>query len=340
MDQFDEIDLRNKRIIKMIIGLVSFSAIIVLLPLSFFVYANISLNNIMADVDYELIKDGEISKSKGAQYAEKLENIPLKFIFEDQYQYNYYLSAAYGAAGEYEKMIISSQKMVESGYEHPVSHYYLGEAYYNSGNYDDAEKELEKAISMMDDLRMEDNYIFYELDALFLEEEIEIHKVLAYINIKNGNLDNVKTNLAFAIDGIIYSLSKEYIDSYNENLYYNYYGSYDLIPKTNEMFLDKKKEAVVTEFADEIAREHSKHFDRIVIERTKESVYLIDTDGDGLSDNLEKVLGTGEYKKDTDKDGFNDREELVGGYNPLIKSPSDEMEGIDYYNLYLKIIDL
>ena len=340
MDQFDEIDLRNKRIIKIIIGLVSFSAIIVLLPLSFFIYANISLNNIMADVDYELIEDGEISKSGGIEYAKKLENIPFKFIFEDQYQYNYYLSEAYDAAGEYEKMIISAQKMVESGYEHPVSHYYLGWAYYNSGNYDDAEKELEKSISMMDNLSTEDDYIFYELDVLFLEEEIEIHKALAYINIKNGNLDNAKTDLAFAIDGRIYSLSKEYIDSYNENLYYNYYGSNDLILKTNEMFLDKKKEAVIAEFADEIAREHSKHFDGIVIIRTKESVYLVDTDGDGLSDNLEKVINTSEFEKDTDKDGFDDKKELVGGYNPLIESPSDEMEGVDYYNLYFKIIDL
>ena len=340
MDQFDEIDSKNKKIIKIIIALVSFLVISIISPLSFFIYANVTLNNIMTDVDYEFIEKGEISKNKGVEYAEKLENIPLKFIFEDQYHYNYYLSEAYGAAGEYDKMILSAQKMIESGDEHPVSHYYLGMAHYNSGNYDNAEKEFDRTISMMDDLITEDEYILYELDSIYLEEEMEIHRALAYINVKKENLNEVKIQLAFAVSDKIYSLSEEYINSFNENLYYNYYGSYDFMPKVNEVPVDEKKEAIVIEFADKIARGHSDHLDNAEIKKIKNSDYLSDSDNDGLSDNLEKVLGTSEYKKDTDKDGFDDKKELIGGYDPLVKSPLGVMDGLDYYNLYLKIIDL
>ena len=42
-----------------------------------------------------------------------------------------------------------------------------------------------------------------------------------------------------------------------------------------------------------------------------------DSDGDGLSDAAEKILGTDPNKKDTDGDGYNDYDEVVNGYNPL-----------------------
>jgi uncharacterized protein YkwD len=44
---------------------------------------------------------------------------------------------------------------------------------------------------------------------------------------------------------------------------------------------------------------------------------IIDTDKDGLSDNLENSLGTNRLLKDSDSDGFNDRSEIENGYNPL-----------------------
>ena len=340
MDQFDEINSKNKKIIKIIITLASFIVVSIMIPLSFFIYANVVLNNVIEDVDYGLKENGEISKDKGIEYAKKLENIPLKFIFEDQYYYNYYLSEAYKASGEYDKMILSAQKMIESGDEHPVSHYYLGWAYYNDGNYDKAERELEKAIFMMDDLSVEEDYISYELDTLFLEEEIEVYKILADINIKKENSNRVKTYLAVAVNFRMYSLSEEYVNSYNENLYYNYYGNYDFPSEEDEMSLDEKKQTIVIEFANKIVKAHSDYFDDIEIKKIKNSSYLSDSDKDGLSDNLEKVLGTSKYKKDTDEDGFDDKKELVGGYDPLVISPLGVMEDIDYYDLYLKIIDL
>jgi len=46
---------------------------------------------------------------------------------------------------------------------------------------------------------------------------------------------------------------------------------------------------------------------------------VVDTDGDGLSDKLEKVFKTSITKKDTDSDGYTDLEEITNNYNPLGK---------------------
>jgi len=51
----------------------------------------------------------------------------------------------------------------------------------------------------------------------------------------------------------------------------------------------------------------------------------LDSDNDGLSDNLEIALGTNINKKDTDGDGFDDKEELENNYNPS----NEERLGID-----------
>jgi len=43
----------------------------------------------------------------------------------------------------------------------------------------------------------------------------------------------------------------------------------------------------------------------------------LDSDGDGLPDNLEIALGSDSFNKDSDGDGFNDYEEVLNGYNPI-----------------------
>jgi hypothetical protein len=43
----------------------------------------------------------------------------------------------------------------------------------------------------------------------------------------------------------------------------------------------------------------------------------IDSDQDGVCDNLEEAIGTDKNIKDTDHDGFDDRNELDNGYDPL-----------------------
>ena len=49
----------------------------------------------------------------------------------------------------------------------------------------------------------------------------------------------------------------------------------------------------------------------------------IDTDGDGLRDWEEELLGTDPNNPDTDGDGFLDGEEINSGHNPLVKAPGD-----------------
>jgi len=41
-----------------------------------------------------------------------------------------------------------------------------------------------------------------------------------------------------------------------------------------------------------------------------------DSDGDGLSDNLEDILKLNPLESDTDKDGYDDQEEILNNYNP------------------------
>ncbi len=47
------------------------------------------------------------------------------------------------------------------------------------------------------------------------------------------------------------------------------------------------------------------------------AVLMIDSDGDGLPDDVEKRLGTDPTKADTDGDGYTDAVEIKNGYNPL-----------------------
>lgn len=44
---------------------------------------------------------------------------------------------------------------------------------------------------------------------------------------------------------------------------------------------------------------------------------VIDTDHDGLTDDMEKIMGTDPFNKDSDGDGFIDGEEVRNGYDPL-----------------------
>lgn len=56
---------------------------------------------------------------------------------------------------------------------------------------------------------------------------------------------------------------------------------------------------------------------------------VIDSDKDGLSDDMEAELGTDPNNPDTDLDGYFDGEEIVNGYSPLINSADDEQGEIE-----------
>lgn len=48
----------------------------------------------------------------------------------------------------------------------------------------------------------------------------------------------------------------------------------------------------------------------------------LDSDGDGLSDEVEASFGTDPNNPDTDGDGYSDKEEILAGFNPLIPGES------------------
>lgn len=50
-----------------------------------------------------------------------------------------------------------------------------------------------------------------------------------------------------------------------------------------------------------------------------------DSDGDGLTDAEEYLLGTDPFNPDTDGDGYSDGVEVAAGYDPLIPSPGDKI---------------
>jgi len=58
----------------------------------------------------------------------------------------------------------------------------------------------------------------------------------------------------------------------------------------------------------------------------------VDTDKDGLPDELEKAIGTDEIKMDTDADGYDDRAELEKGYNPTGTGPWSNTPSEAYKN--------
>ncbi|MDA3840023.1 MAG: hypothetical protein PF572_02950 [Patescibacteria group bacterium] len=51
---------------------------------------------------------------------------------------------------------------------------------------------------------------------------------------------------------------------------------------------------------------------------------FVDTDGDGLYDDQEIILGTSPELADTDGDGFSDKDEIDKGYNPLGEGKLEE----------------
>jgi len=65
----------------------------------------------------------------------------------------------------------------------------------------------------------------------------------------------------------------------------------------------------------------------------------IDSDGDGLFDAMEEIVGTDKNNKDTDGDGYEDLAELKKGFNPLVKTPGDKFDDSSYFEIKNRIKD-
>lgn len=88
-------------------------------------------------------------------------------------------------------------------------------------------------------------------------------------------------------------------------------------------------------YASGIRLEVLKEFKSVVLEgKPYDAEILIDIDGDGMGDELEKKLGTDPTRKDSDGDGYEDEKEIIFGHDPLKKSPDDKLGGGYYYRSY------
>ncbi len=70
-------------------------------------------------------------------------------------------------------------------------------------------------------------------------------------------------------------------------------------------------------------------------------VSATDTDGDGLTDSEERIIGTSEILTDTDGDGLDDNYEVTnGGFNPLVADlPTISIDVIDAPTIQVNVID-
>ena len=64
-----------------------------------------------------------------------------------------------------------------------------------------------------------------------------------------------------------------------------------------------------------------------LISGTADGLYVVDPDGDGLSDAIEQTLGTDPNNPDSDGDGLNDGDEVSNGTDPT--NPDSDSDGID-----------
>ena len=72
---------------------------------------------------------------------------------------------------------------------------------------------------------------------------------------------------------------------------------------------------------------------RILDEFGEYDLFFMDADGDGLSDDEEKSIGTSPYNSDTDQDGLPDKVELDAGLNPLYSDSLVVETTMKYYSL-------
>ncbi|MFA7169622.1 MAG: hypothetical protein WC178_02100 [Candidatus Paceibacterota bacterium] len=78
------------------------------------------------------------------------------------------------------------------------------------------------------------------------------------------------------------------------------------------------------------------HLPKAPIDTTSEETNL-DVDDDGLTDDLERILGTDVNQKDTDGDGYDDLTELQKGFNPLDGASESKLSEKDFTVIKNKI---
>ena len=130
--------------------------------------------------------------------------------------------------------------------------------------------------------------------------------------LKDVECNKIIDNIILADFKVIDSdLKKELTDSINKSATINY-ETQTLTVQSKEIKIENIP--LVGENAVSLVEAKNK----AIQENLSPVIIIIDSDGDGLSDDIEKRLGTDPYSKDTDKDGVDDKEELKLGTNPLV----------------------
>ena len=90
----------------------------------------------------------------------------------------------------------------------------------------------------------------------------------------------------------------------------------------NTIFFSMKMELDMSKFNQLVDVEKPKDSENLMIALMKifmrGSIIPTDSDGDGLTDDMESLYGTDVNSPDTDGDGFSDGDEINGGYDPLV----------------------
>jgi len=119
----------------------------------------------------------------------------------------------------------------------------------------------------------------------------------------------------------------------SQSAFYKEKADYENFNKTAVRMLD-----IRTSYASGMWLELMKEFKSVVSDKKPyDSQVLADGDQDGMSDELEKLLGTDPAKKDTDGDGYEDEKEIIFVHNPLVVS-DDKLSAQGYYDYYSKMV--
>jgi len=370
MDQFEEMNRKNSRIIKVIIAIPLFFAVAVV---AFFLYQlpDFLKLNAAYEAQKQVFMDEDITEDELEGYIVQMEGdggiIDSDAILSD-YGYNANLVSLYIENGDYEKARERLLKVIE--YDDCILyHYYLGIIYFESGELDIAKTEIEKFLEYdMDDLYKEGDpyYVFTVTGEMvgaadmlgLVNSRIDLSEMVSYgiiseresreyaDMINEGDIaysENIDIDLAFIK---LYTKRGEYgkvVDrarsaiKKGDYFEYHYYIAV-AYSQQNKRGLAASEMREYLEGNREIYHEVVSEYGSIVDNKQPYASYNPDADEDGLSDVLEILLSLDPDSKDSDSDGYEDGQEFLSGYNPLKASPGGEMTEQDYQDFNTLVI--
>lgn len=191
----------------------------------------------------------------------------------------------------------------------PPYHYFLGVAYEGRGQNSNALREMNTFLTAQGTVKED---LVDESNSIVIDKGKEYARILLADNYYNKG-DYTKS-----------------VDSYKEFFYAGANFSYNVEK-------EKSKNTDMQEFYSTIVSKKD-YLSSPINGKGADPLVLADGDRDGLSDNLENILGTGKDNEDTDGDSYEDEKELLFGHDPLRKSPDDKLTDKDYCDYFRKVL--